>query len=140
MSERAEADTVAFEVRAGVAWVKFNRPEKRNCISPKLNRQMLRVLDGVVKNSGSAEIEIGIDEVRQLVGIRSHVAESDGCSMAEFLLQGKLGLIDLGILKALVEVDCIRLDDEIGPGGEHIGKRWCSRIKRAEIVAALRCG
>ena len=43
-TERAEQDTVAFEVRDGVAWVKFNRPEKRNCMSPKLNRQMLRVI------------------------------------------------------------------------------------------------
>lgn len=44
-AERAEADTVAYEIRDGIAWVKFNRPEKRNCMSPKLNRQMLRVLD-----------------------------------------------------------------------------------------------
>ena len=44
MSERAEADTVACNVRDGIAWVKFNRPAKRNCMSPKLNRQMLRVL------------------------------------------------------------------------------------------------
>ncbi len=44
-TERAEQDTVAFEVRDGVAWVKFNRPEKRNCMSPKLNRQMLRVIE-----------------------------------------------------------------------------------------------
>ncbi len=43
--ERAEADTVAYDVRDRVAWVKFNRPEKRNCMSPKLNRQMTRVLD-----------------------------------------------------------------------------------------------
>ncbi|HEY1313743.1 MAG TPA: p-hydroxycinnamoyl CoA hydratase/lyase [Steroidobacteraceae bacterium] len=43
--ERAEADTVAFTVIDQIAWVKFNRPEKRNCMSPKLNRQMLRVLD-----------------------------------------------------------------------------------------------
>jgi feruloyl-CoA hydratase/lyase len=44
-TERPEADTVAYEVRNGVAWVRFNRPEKRNCMSPKLNRQMMRVLD-----------------------------------------------------------------------------------------------
>jgi feruloyl-CoA hydratase/lyase len=44
MSERTEADTVACSVRDGIAWVKFNRPEKRNCMSPKLNRQMLRVI------------------------------------------------------------------------------------------------
>ena len=47
MSERAEEDTVSCSVRDGIAWVKFNRPEKRNCMSPKLNRQMLRVIDGL---------------------------------------------------------------------------------------------
>ncbi len=45
MSDRAEADTVAYEVIDGIAWVKFNRPEKRNCMSPKLNRQMGRVIE-----------------------------------------------------------------------------------------------
>jgi trans-feruloyl-CoA hydratase/vanillin synthase len=45
VGERSEAETVAFEVTDGIAWVKFNRPEKRNCMSPKLNRQMMRVLD-----------------------------------------------------------------------------------------------
>ncbi|MEH6660095.1 MAG: p-hydroxycinnamoyl CoA hydratase/lyase, partial [Parasphingorhabdus sp.] len=45
MSDRKEEDTVAYEIKNGIAWVKFNRPEKRNCMSPKLNRQMLRVLD-----------------------------------------------------------------------------------------------
>ncbi len=44
-TERVEADTVAFTVSESIAWVRFNRPEKRNCMSPKLNRQMLRVLD-----------------------------------------------------------------------------------------------
>lgn len=44
-TERAERDTVAFEVTDGIAWVSFNRPEKRNCMSPSLNRQMMRVLD-----------------------------------------------------------------------------------------------
>jgi trans-feruloyl-CoA hydratase/vanillin synthase len=44
MSDRAEADTVAVRVSGGIAWVKFNRPEKRNSMSPKLNRQMLRVV------------------------------------------------------------------------------------------------
>jgi len=44
MTDRTEADTVSWTVRDGVAWVKFNRPDKRNCMSPKLNRQMLRVL------------------------------------------------------------------------------------------------
>ena len=45
MSERAEADTVSFEVSNDIAWVRFNRPEKRNCMSPRLNRRMLAVLE-----------------------------------------------------------------------------------------------
>ena len=45
MSERSEADTVAFTVENRIAWVKFNRPEKRNCMSPKLNRRMKEVLE-----------------------------------------------------------------------------------------------
>jgi trans-feruloyl-CoA hydratase/vanillin synthase len=45
MSERAESDTVTCEVKGAIAWVKFNRPEKRNCMSPKLNQQMLLVLE-----------------------------------------------------------------------------------------------
>ena len=43
--DREEQDTVSFIVADKIAWVKFNRPEKRNCMSPKLNRQMGRVLD-----------------------------------------------------------------------------------------------
>ena len=43
--EQAELETVAFTVEDGIAWVSFNRAEKRNCMSPRLNRQMMRVLD-----------------------------------------------------------------------------------------------
>ena len=45
MSAEREEDTVAVKVENQIAWVSFNRPEKRNCMSPKLNRQMMRVLD-----------------------------------------------------------------------------------------------
>ena len=43
--ERTEEDTVAFEVSERIAWVKFNRPEKRNCMSPALNRRMKAVIE-----------------------------------------------------------------------------------------------
>jgi trans-feruloyl-CoA hydratase/vanillin synthase len=36
---------VSVEIRDRIAWVKFNRPDKRNCMSPRLNRQMMVVLD-----------------------------------------------------------------------------------------------
>jgi trans-feruloyl-CoA hydratase/vanillin synthase len=39
--------TVAFTVEDRIAWVKFNRPEKRNCMSPRLNQKMLEVLDAL---------------------------------------------------------------------------------------------
>lgn len=45
MSERSEEQTVGIEVSGGIAWVSFNRPDKRNCMSPKLNRQMKRVIE-----------------------------------------------------------------------------------------------
>jgi trans-feruloyl-CoA hydratase/vanillin synthase len=41
----AESELIVFEVLDRIAWVRFNRPEKRNCMSPKLNRQMMRVLN-----------------------------------------------------------------------------------------------
>ena len=40
-----QKDTVAFTVKDNIAWVSFNRPEKRNCMSPKLNRRMMEVLE-----------------------------------------------------------------------------------------------
>jgi len=42
---REEKDTVAYRIEGGIAWVSFNRPEKRNCMSPSLNRRMMEVLD-----------------------------------------------------------------------------------------------
>lgn len=38
-------DIVVYEIVDNVAWVKYNRPEKRNCMSPTLNRRMLEILD-----------------------------------------------------------------------------------------------
>ncbi len=45
MTDRSEEETVSVRVENRIAWVAFNRPEKRNCQSPKLNRQMMRVLE-----------------------------------------------------------------------------------------------
>jgi feruloyl-CoA hydratase/lyase len=39
------SDSVAFDATDRVAWVRFNRPEKRNCVSPTLNRRMLQVIE-----------------------------------------------------------------------------------------------
>jgi feruloyl-CoA hydratase/lyase len=44
-AKRADGELVAFDVRDRIAWVKFDRPDKRNSMSPKLNRRMMQVLD-----------------------------------------------------------------------------------------------
>ncbi len=95
MTDRSEADTVAVDVREGIAWVKFNRPEKRNCMSPKLNRQMLRVITdlefrddvGVLVLSGEGSAwSAGMDlkeyfretEAQGMAGVRGSQREAYG--------------------------------------------------------------
>ncbi|HTC54567.1 MAG TPA: p-hydroxycinnamoyl CoA hydratase/lyase [Steroidobacteraceae bacterium] len=39
------ADVVTHHVENRIAWLKFNRPEKRNAMSPPLNRAMLKALE-----------------------------------------------------------------------------------------------
>ncbi|HUJ53573.1 MAG TPA: p-hydroxycinnamoyl CoA hydratase/lyase [Steroidobacteraceae bacterium] len=74
MSKRDEADTVAVEVKDQIAWVKFNRPEKRNSMSPTLNRQMLRVI---------TELEFR-DDVGVLVLTGEGAAWSAGMDLKEY--------------------------------------------------------
>ncbi len=47
MTETSSNGVVAYEVVDRIAWVKFNRPKKRNCMSPTLNRDMMEVLDAL---------------------------------------------------------------------------------------------
>ena len=52
-TEQAASETasrwknVLVEFQDGIAWVTLNRPEKRNAMSPALNREMLEVLDAL---------------------------------------------------------------------------------------------
>lgn len=83
-SARLEEDTVACEVKDRIAWVKFNRPEKRNCMSPKLNRQMLRVLDKLEYD----------DDVGVLVLTGEGTAWSAGMDLKEYFRETEaLGLV-----------------------------------------------
>jgi trans-feruloyl-CoA hydratase/vanillin synthase len=47
MTETSSNGVVAYDVAGGIAWVRFNRPDKRNAMSPTLNRDMMEVLDGL---------------------------------------------------------------------------------------------
>ena len=83
MSDRAEEDTVSVRVENRIAWVKYNRPEKRNCMSPKLNRQMMRVLE---------ELEFR-DDVGVLVLSGEGAAFSAGMDLQEYFRDNEaLGL------------------------------------------------
>jgi len=73
-AERAEEDTVAYTVEGGIAWVRFNRPEKRNCMSPKLNRQMGKVI---------TDLEFR-DDVKVLVLTGEGEAWSAGMDLKEY--------------------------------------------------------
>ena len=47
MTETSANGTVAYDIVDRIAWVRFNRPDKRNCMSPTLNRDMMAVLDAL---------------------------------------------------------------------------------------------
>lgn len=91
----SKADVVAVDIAEGIAWVRFNRPEKRNAMSPELNRRMLDVLDelefredvGVLVLSGEGTAwTAGMDlkeyfretEAKGLAGVRKSQRESYG--------------------------------------------------------------
>jgi feruloyl-CoA hydratase/lyase len=40
-------DAAKWHAEGAIAWLSFNRPEKRNCMSPRLNRRMLELLDEI---------------------------------------------------------------------------------------------
>jgi trans-feruloyl-CoA hydratase/vanillin synthase len=40
-----QKNVVVYDVENSIAWIRFNRPDKRNAMSPALNRRMMEVLD-----------------------------------------------------------------------------------------------
>ena len=76
--------TVLIERDEGIAWVTLNRPEKRNAMSPTLNREMLEVLEelevddsvGVVVLTGAGDsFTAGMD-------LKEYFRETDDASAA----------------------------------------------------------
>lgn len=45
--------TVKVDIEDGIAWVTLNRPEKRNAMSPTLNREMVEVLETLEQDSSA---------------------------------------------------------------------------------------
>ena len=95
MTELSSNGVVAWDVENRIAWVRFNRPDKRNAMSPTLNRDMMEVLDllefrddvGVLVLSGEGTaFTAGMDlkeyfretEAKGLAGTRQAQRESYG--------------------------------------------------------------
>ena len=74
MTDTPAADVVSVEFDNGVAWVSLNRPDKRNCMNPTLNRRMHEVLD---------ELEAD-DRCRVLVLTGEGTAFSAGMDLKEY--------------------------------------------------------
>jgi trans-feruloyl-CoA hydratase/vanillin synthase len=66
--------TVAYDIEGRVAWLRFNRPEKRNCMSPTLNQEMGEAL---------AELEFR-DDVGVLVLSGEGTSWSAGMDLKEY--------------------------------------------------------
>ncbi len=79
----AANDVVAYRVENRIAWLSFNRPEKRNAMSPTLNRAMLKALE---------ELEFR-DDVGVLVLTGAGAAWSAGMDLKEYFRETEaLGL------------------------------------------------
>jgi trans-feruloyl-CoA hydratase/vanillin synthase len=66
--------TVAYDIEGRIAWLRFNRPEKRNCMSPTLNQEMGEAL---------AELEFR-DDVGVLVLSGEGTSWSAGMDLKEY--------------------------------------------------------
>lgn len=74
-----ETNVVEYVIENKIAWVKLNRPEKRNCMSPTLNRRMMEVLDELEYN----------DEVGVLVLTGEGTAFSAGMDLKEYFVENE---------------------------------------------------
>jgi len=72
-----EKDVVKYVVENGIAWVSYNRPDKRNCMSPAVNRRMMEILDELEYN----------DEVGVLVLTGEGTAFSAGMDLKEYFVE-----------------------------------------------------
>jgi trans-feruloyl-CoA hydratase/vanillin synthase len=80
-------ETVKIDFESGIAWVTLNRPDKRNAMSPTLNREMMETLDAlevddrckvlVITGAGSS-FSAGMD-------IKEYFREVDGATPVEVM-------------------------------------------------------
>ena len=74
-----DADVATYRVEGRIAWVSFNRPAKRNCMNPALNRRMAEIL---------TELEFR-DDVGVLVLKGEGTAWSAGMDLKEYFRESE---------------------------------------------------
>jgi trans-feruloyl-CoA hydratase/vanillin synthase len=75
-------DEILTEIVDGVATVTLNRPEKRNAMSPALNREMIQVLDRLELDERCAVVVLSGagDAFSSGMDIKEYFRETDGLS------------------------------------------------------------
>jgi trans-feruloyl-CoA hydratase/vanillin synthase len=81
------ADNVIVEFQDGIAWVTLNRPQKKNAMSPALNREMIEILDALeVDNRCSVLVLTGAgDSYSAGMDIKEYFREVDKATPIEVM-------------------------------------------------------
>ena len=81
------ADNVMVEFQDGIAWVTLNRPQKKNAMSPALNREMIGILDALeVDNRCSVLVLTGAgDSYSAGMDIKEYFREVDKATPIEVM-------------------------------------------------------
>ena len=81
------SDNVMVEFQDGIAWVTLNRPQKKNAMSPALNREMIEILDALeVDNRCSVLVLTGAgDSYSAGMDIKEYFREVDKATPIEVM-------------------------------------------------------
>ena len=78
--QTTEGDTVRVAIEDGTAWVTLNRPDKRNAMSPTLNRAMLAILEALEDDDDCKVVVItgAGDSFSAGMDLKEYFRETDG--------------------------------------------------------------
>src|SRR5579859_1857203 len=79
-SYEARWQTVKAVVEDGIAWLYFNRPDKRNCMSPTLNSEMLEALEALELDADASVVVLTGEGAAWSAGmdLKEYFREIDG--------------------------------------------------------------
>ena len=73
-------DTIKVIVEDRIAWLYFNRPDKRNCMSPTMNREMLEALEALELDAAAGVVVLTGEGAAWSAGmdLKEYFRETDG--------------------------------------------------------------